>query len=95
MGGLLDATELLARHEKPSCVVSNRQALYLRNLENESNGPRLAADFAMKQKEEIKRVLNLGQLDTRRASYSTLTQGSGICFVYVTKTTYVTITQHY
>ena len=30
----------------------------------------------------------VGQLDTRRASYSTLTQGSGIGFVYVTKITW-------
>ena len=37
----------------------------------------------------------VGQLDTRRASYSTLTQGSGIGFVYVTKITFVTTEERY
>ena len=37
----------------------------------------------------------VGQLDTRRASYSTLTQGSGIGFVHVTKITFVTTEEHY
>ena len=42
---------------KNGCLTDTRsenRSRILRNLENESNGPRLAADFATTQKEEIK-----------------------------------------